>query len=101
MVSKYDEPWSDEELAISVEIYADVISRGGTKRNMPKDLYISRAEKRLPGRNRTSVQFRMCNISTVLSQHEKNHVIGWEPMKNVGSGVVPRIESLLKHHGLL
>ena len=101
MESKYDELWSDAELAVCVNIYADVVRRGGTQRELSKDLFIARGEKRLPGRNRASVQFRMCNISTVLQQNGKPHVLGWEPMKNVGVGVVPRIEKLLSEEGLL
>ena len=66
MPSKYDDPWSDEELSVSVEIYADVVRRGGTAREFPKDLFLSRAEKRLPGRNRTAAYYRMQNISSIL-----------------------------------
>lgn len=101
MVSKYDQDWTDQELRASVEVYADVVRRGGLARDIPKDVFIHRAMKQLEGRTRAAVQFRMCNISSVLGAHDLPHVVGWEPMTNVGAGVRPRILDLLKEFGVL
>jgi hypothetical protein len=102
MASKYDQGWSDQELRISVEVYADVVlKRGGLVRDVPKDVFIHRAMKGLEGRTRAAVQFRMCNISSVLAADDLPYVIGWEPMSNVGVGVVPRIRELLVEYGVI
>lgn len=101
MSSKYDEPWADEELEACVEVYADVVGRGGTKRDMSKDLFISRGEKRAPGRNRTAILYRMQNISHLMVENGCDHVIGWTPKPNIGSGMVPRIELLMKKYDLI
>jgi len=101
MASKYDQDWTDGELRVSVEVYADVVRRGGLVKDLPKDLFIHRALKQLDGRTRAAVQFRMCNISSVLGAEDLPHVIGWEPMTNVGAGVRPRIRDLLDEFGVL
>lgn len=99
--SKYDTGWSDEELEACIEEYADVVRRGGTQRHIGKDVFLNRARKKVVGRTEASIQFRMCNISTVLRDNGKDYVQGWEPMANVGAAMVPRIEALLKKHQIL
>ena len=101
MPSRHDEPWTDEELEICIVIYADVIRRGGLAKNMSKDVFIARGVKAAPGRNHTSILFRMQNLSHLMQENGKPHILGWPPKSNVGPGMVPRIESLMKKHGLI
>jgi hypothetical protein len=87
----YDQSWSDAELQACVDIYADVARRGGMKKRIAKDVFINRAKRAVPGRTEASLQFRMCNISSVLAAEGASYVLGWEPMANVGAAMVPRI----------
>ena len=100
-MAEYGDDWSDAELEICIQQYADVVRRGGTEKNISKDTFISRAKNQLPGRTRDSVLLRMGNLSAVLMTHERPIVLGWAVKKNVGSGIVPRIETLLAKYDLI
>ncbi|WP_285709168.1 hypothetical protein [Erythrobacter oryzae] len=101
MASKHDEPWTDEELECCVEIYADMVARGGTKKNISKDVFIARGLKAAPGRNRTAIVYRMQNISHLMQEHGRPIIMGWVTKPNIGSAMVPRIEALMKKHDLI
>lgn len=96
-----DEPWSDEELEACVAVYADVVKRGGCAKNMAKDVFIARGRKAAPGRNDTAILYRMQNISHLMQENGKAFVMGWVPKANVGSGMVPRIEDIMRKYDLI
>jgi 5-methylcytosine-specific restriction enzyme A len=96
------EDWSDEELEIAVGRYWKAIKQKGAEREVDRGALVKGALKAgLSARGAGSVSQRMCNISAVLEAHGKPWVLGWKPLRNVGSGVTPRIEALLRKHGLL
>jgi hypothetical protein len=100
-MADYGDDWSDEELRICAEQYADVVRRGGTSKGIARDIFVSRAERALPGRTRDSVLMRMGNISAVMELNNQPIVIGWGVRRNVGSGVTPRLEAILREFDLL
>lgn len=96
-----EEPWSDEELEACVAVYADVVKRGGCAKNISKDVFIARGQKAAPRRNQTAILYRMQNISHLMQENGKPIVMGWTPKANVGTGMVPRIEAIMRKHGLI
>lgn len=94
--------WSDEELEIAVRQYWKAVRQKGTEREVDRKTLIKGALRSgLASRGEGSVSQRMCNISAVLELNGKPWVIGWKPLRNVGTGVTPRIENLLRKHDLL
>ena len=94
--------WTDEELKICVDKYRKAVASKGTEREIDRKVFVKAALKEgLFRRGEGAVQQRMCNISAVLEANGKPFVIGWKPLRNVGSGVTPRIEALLREHSLL
>jgi len=55
----------------------------------------------LCGRRRSSIEYRMRNISAVLADERRPIVTGYAPAKNVGDDVRSKIAALLATHGLL
>jgi hypothetical protein len=99
---KGEDDWDAGEIAICVEQYVEVLSRGGASRMMPsRDIFAARAEKQLPKRNAGSVSRRMCNISSVLEKAGGKSVQGWKPLHNVGPTNTARILSDLAKRGVL
>ena len=96
------EDWSDDELEISVRHYWKAYAQKGAERELDRSAFIKAALKAgLKHRGEGAVQRRMCNISAVMEANGKPSVIGWKPLTNVGTGVTPRIESLLKKYDLI
>ena len=54
-------------------------------------------EGALSGRTRGSIEFRMCNISTVIA--EISYLQGYAPRQNVGNSVRTMIQDALKNLG--
>jgi len=94
--------WTDEELEIAVGRYWKAVRQKGTEHEIDRAALIKGALKAgLQARGSGSVSQRMCNISAVLEANGKPWVVGWKPLRNVGSGVTPRIEALLRKYDLL
>jgi 5-methylcytosine-specific restriction enzyme A len=55
----------------------------------------------LSGRRRSSIEYRMRNISAVLADERRPIVTGYAPAKNVGDDVRTKLAALLARHGLL
>jgi 5-methylcytosine-specific restriction protein A len=86
--------WSREELKASVLAYLDLQRRMRLKEHVTKSsVYKNLASKF--GRTPKSIEYRMQNISYVLSLHGRHWIDGLLPAKNVGTNVVAEIESIL------
>jgi hypothetical protein len=97
-----NEDWSDAELEVCVKQYWKAVAQKGTEREIDRKAIVRGALRDgLKARGEGSVQRRMCNLSAVLEAHEKPWVLGWPPLRNVGSGVTPRIEGLMQKYKLL
>jgi len=94
-----DTGWSQLEINASVDAYIEMLSKeiAGQRYNkaaVNRDL----RDGALASRSRGSVEMRMCNISTVLSDHKKQYIDGYKPRANVGANVYPMIEEALSRH---
>lgn len=86
--------WSDEELKASIAAYREMVQfeRDGrplNKSQIYKDLAATY------GRTAKAVEFRMQNISAVLSLLGREWIVGLKPAAHVGTGVASRLESLI------
>ena len=96
------EDWTDDEFEIAVKHYWKAHAQKGYERELDRSAFVKAALKAgLKTRGDGSVQRRMCNISAVMRANGKPIVIGWPPLDNVGSGVTPRLEVLLRKYNLL
>lgn len=86
--------WSDAELAASVDAYREMARKDlAGERYTKKQVYLDLAKRF--GRSDKSFEFRMQNISAVLDELGLPWIAGLKPKSNVGSGVKPRLVSLL------
>lgn len=86
--------WSEEELRASVEAYLNMqaLQRAGQK-PLKKKYYEALAIKF--GRSPSAYEYRMQNISYVMSLMGRDWLAGLKPAKNVGAKVAARIEALI------
>ena len=92
-------PWTDAELSIVVRSYVamrNAILSG--QKIVKKQVYelISQQEAFLENnRSAKSIEFRFCNISTVMEKRGEQIIPGLLPRENVGAGLEQRIQSIL------
>src|SRR4051812_6689668 len=89
------EEWSDAELAAAVDAYNEMARRNAA--SLPyskKEVYRDLAERF--GRTEKAFEYRMQNISAVLSELGRPWIPGLKPASNVGTNVKPRIIALLQ-----
>ncbi|WP_334156625.1 HNH endonuclease [Oryzomicrobium sp.] len=86
--------WSRDELRASVEAYLDMqrLDRAGTP--FIKKKYYDELASQF-GRTAKSFEYRMQNISYVLSLMGRDWLSGLKPAKNVGANVATQIEELV------
>jgi 5-methylcytosine-specific restriction protein A len=91
--------WTDDELGAAVKAYLELCAIGGRDARVPKKPTI---EKLLAGtlsaRSKSSIERRFSNISYVMASIGEGWVRGYKPLSNVGKGVKPRLERLIKLH---
>ncbi|CRM79212.1 HNH endonuclease [Pseudomonas sp. 25 R 14] len=93
--------WDDAELAAAVEAYLKMLA--WEKRGRPFNKALENRMLRegpVAGRAKGSIEFRMQNISTVLTRMGLDRIEGYKPAKNVGSGVEQRIRQALTAQGV-
>lgn len=86
--------WSEEELKASVYSYMDMLFF--EKANLPyvKKRYYQKLSQQF-GRTPKSYEYRMQNISYVLSLLGREWIIGLKPARNVGSNIASQLEKFI------
>jgi len=86
--------WSEDELRASVAAYLEMqhLARSGT--HFTKKEYYKALTKQF-GRTIKAFEYRMQNISYVMSLMGRNWLPGLKPAKNVGANIVAQIEELI------
>jgi 5-methylcytosine-specific restriction protein A len=86
--------WNDEELRASIQAYREMqqLHRDGHSR-FKKQIYGELFKKF--GRTEKAFEFRMQNISAVLSLLGREWIEGLKPATHVGAGVASRLEALI------
>lgn len=92
--SGISDSWTEDELRAAVVAYFDIYQkvRSGQKL-VKKDVYRDLAK--MFGRSPSAFEFRMQNISHVLSLTGRDWVPGLPPAKHVGTNVVAQIERII------
>ena len=87
--------WSDEELESAVKAYLQMLSqeRRGERSNKAKTF---RDLAKRHGRSPKAFEYRMQNISSVLSLMGRSWVSGLKPASHVGVNVIAKLEAILK-----
>lgn len=100
-IAKDKTDWNDAELAAAVEAYLKMWAweKSGQSFNKALENRLLR-EGPVAGRAKGSIEFRMQNISTVLVRMGWDHIEGYKPAKNVGTGVEQRIRQALAAQGV-
>ena len=97
---KSNSDWSEVEIQAAVDSYLSMLSReqAGQAINKAHENRVLR-EGALAGRTKSSVEFRMQNISTVLEELGRRPIEGYKPAKNVGPRVTKMIREALNAPG--
>jgi len=87
-IKKGSRRWTDVEIRAAVDAYLDMLEReqSGLKINKAQENRTLRAGA-LAGRNASAVEYRMQNISAVLSQMGRRGIIGYKPAGHAGANV--------------
>ena len=88
-----DEEWSDDELRAAVHAYVEMQRNERTGTPFTKKSFYTRLSKQF-GRSEKSFEFRMQNISYVLSVLGRDWITGLKPMRNVGAKNAAKIEAI-------
>jgi hypothetical protein len=92
-------PWTDDELSIVVRSYVamrNAILSG--QKIVKKQVYESISQQEaflVNNRSPKSIEFRFCNISTVMEKRGEHIISGLLPRENVGAGLEQRIQLIL------
>jgi len=88
--------WSDVEIQAAVDSYLSMWSReqNGQPFNKAHENRVLR-EGVLAGRTKSSVEFRMQNISTIMAELGREPIKGYKPAQNVGANVARSIREAL------
>lgn len=86
--------WSDEELKAAVDAYVDMLKQQREGLSFKKKQYYAKLHAQY-GRTEKSFEYRMQNISYVLSLMGRSWLSGLKPAKNVGSKNAAKIEAML------
>lgn len=86
--------WSKEELRASVEAYLDMLDKERHHRAFVKKHCYEDLAARF-GRSAKAFEYRMQNISYVMTLLGRDWVTGLKPAKNVGANVITDIQAIL------
>lgn len=86
--------WKDEEIRASVEAYLDMLHKERDNQPFVKKQYYRELAARF-GRTEKAFEYRMLNISYVLSLKGRDWIFGLKPARNVGTNVAAEIEQQL------
>lgn len=86
--------WSKEELEAAVEAYLEMQRKERDSEPFVKKRYYEDLSSRY-NRSEKSFEYRMQNISYVLSLHGRDWLAGLRPARNVGTNIVQELESIL------
>jgi 5-methylcytosine-specific restriction enzyme A len=86
--------WTDEELAASVQAYLEMHERLRAGELVVKKRYYDSLAERF-GRTSKAFEYRMQNISYVLTLLGRQWLPGLKPARNVGANVAGRIEAVI------
>lgn len=92
--------WSDAELSWAVKAYVTMLHAELSGLSYSKAaVNLELRNGVLAGRTKSSIEFRMQNISAALSELRMPIIQGYRPAQNIGSSVKSKMISILREHG--
>ena len=92
--NEYGKGWSREELEAAVEAYLEMQRKERGGESFVKKRYYEDLSSRY-NRSEKSFEFRMQNISFVLSLHGREWLNGLRPARHVGINIIRELEEIL------
>ena len=94
--------WNEDEVLASVEAYTQMHQMDTEGKSFNKAV-INRQLRadRLSARNRSSIEFSMCNISSVFTEMGVDYLKGYRPAENVGANAREAIADAIEKTGYL
>jgi len=91
-----DKEWNDEEFEAAVQAYLEMLSlEQGGKEYKKSSINEALRQTKLSGRSRSSIEFRMQNISAVLEEMGRPRIKGYAPAKNIGFRGTEKIKTAI------
>lgn len=85
--------WTDEELRAAVDAYVEMLKKHNSNKPFTKKHYYEEFHRKY-GRTEKSFEYRMKNISYVLSLMRRNWLPGLKPAKNIGTKNAVKVEKM-------
>jgi 5-methylcytosine-specific restriction protein A len=89
-----DDSWSEEELRAAVDAYLDMQRKERQGKDFTKKSYYDDLAAKF-GRTEKAFEYRMQNISYVMTLLGRDWLTGLKPAKNVGANVAAKIEAMI------
>lgn len=89
-------PWTEYEIDQAVGLYMDLYVRAANGEKFSKSDAFLEMSQRLGVRTKSSVELKMCNISSVMVGLDRPHLPGLGPMPNIQRALVPHVVSALQ-----
>ena len=98
---RYGSRWTREEMGAAVEAYLEMLKLQDAGVNFRQLDFTQRLlDGALSGRSSKSVQFRFCNISSVLQDHSHRRLECFAPLEGVGANQRKVLVDLLTERGV-
>lgn len=94
--------WNEDEILASVEAYVQMHQMDAEGKSLNKaEINRQLRNDRLSARNKSSIERRMSNISSVFTEMGVDYLKGYRPAKNVGANVKEAITNAVEKTGYL
>lgn len=91
------EEWSEEEIEASVYAYLDMLEKHNNGSGFVKKHYYEKLSEKY-NRSIKSIEYRMQNISYVLTLLKRPFLPGLKPKQNVGQSNIARIKKFIEEY---
>ncbi len=100
MTTGQGKDWSNSELAAAIDAYLWMLAQESQGKPYSKaEVNRQLRNEALANRSKSSIEYRMQNISAALEELCLPRIAGYLPAKNIGAGVKDRIRSVLADKG--
>jgi 5-methylcytosine-specific restriction protein A len=99
--AQHTSAWSDTELTSAIQAYLGMLyAELGGEHYSKAEVNRQLREGPLAGRTKSSIEFRMQNISAALYELRMPRIAGYLPAKNIGTAVKEKMIALLRLNGV-
>ena len=94
------EKWTDNKLKITIEAYLSMLSKELKNQSYNKsDINRNLKVNLLKTRTKSSIEYRMQNISATLEELCLPYILGYKPARHIGTNVKDKIRNILDRVG--